>query len=56
MADFCDNTSGGLCWSPRDKKLWTPSGLEGSSGSSGFERRGVAGAGHLFSTGTADSV
>ena len=29
--------------SPRDEKLSTPSGLEGSSGSSGFGCRGVAG-------------
>jgi len=42
--------SGGLCWSPRDDKLWTPSGPEGSSGSSGLGRRGVAGAGHLHFT------
>ena len=35
---------GELCRSPRNDTLSTPSGLEGSSGSSGFVCRGVAGA------------
>jgi len=37
---------GELCRSPRNDTLLTPSGLEGSSGSSGFVCRGVAGAVH----------
>lgn len=38
---------GDLHWFPRDDKLQTPPGLEGSNGSSGFGCRGVAGVGHL---------
>ena len=38
---------GDLCWSPRNDKLLTPSGPEGSSGSSGLVCRGVAGTGCL---------
>jgi len=38
---------GDLYRSPCDNKLWTRSDLEGSSRSSGFGRRGVAGAGRL---------
>ncbi len=38
---------GDLHWFPRDDKLQTPPGPEGSNGSSGFGRRGVAGVGRL---------
>jgi len=45
---FCGentDTSNGVPYRhSRDEKLWTPSGPEGSSGSSGFGRRDAAGA------------
>ena len=40
---------GDLHWFPRDDKLQTPPGPEGSNGSSGFGRRGVADVGRLHS-------
>ena len=40
---------GDLHWFPRDDKLRTPPGPEGSNGSSGFGRRGVADVGRLHS-------
>ena len=49
QADQILHVYGDLHWFPRDDKLQTPPGPEGSNGSSGFERRGVADVGRLHS-------